>query len=76
MKKILIFTVVLGMLSTQAFAAQTDSNKTIAKVTVEAGDKGYITLAESFTLSCQYNVAYFDLTSYSGRGQLSMLLAH
>ncbi|NQZ10124.1 MAG: hypothetical protein HRT35_23490 [Algicola sp.] len=63
------------MLLFQAFAAPADDNRTIANVTVETGDKGYIRVAEGFTLSCQYGVVYFDLTTPSGKGQLSMLLA-
>ena len=74
MKKSLIFTIVLGMLSTQA-AAEDDSYKTIENVTVESGDKGYIRVAGGFASSCLYNVAYFDLTTFTGRGQLSILMA-
>ncbi len=75
MKNILIFGLILSTFPFQAFAAQTDPNRTITALSVEPGNRGYFKVSEGFTLSCQYNVVYFDVESSSGKGYLSLLMA-
>jgi len=72
MRRNWIYGFILLVCSIETFAVQTDDNKTIAKLSIETGDRGYIT---TFTLVCQYSVVYFDLASASGKGYLSVLLA-
>lgn len=75
MKKNLGFFLATFFLSTYCFAAQTDENRTLTIIASEPGDKGYFRTVEGFTLSCRYNVVYFDLASPSGQGYMSLLLA-
>jgi hypothetical protein len=63
------------MFSISAFSVTTDENKTISRLKGEATDKGYIKVSEGFSASCLYGVVYFDISSSSGKGYLSVLLA-
>ena len=75
MKNNIVYGAIFLILSTQAFAAQVDENKTVTNVAVTAGNAGYFKIAETFTLPCKYNVMYFDIKSPSGKGYLSVLLS-
>ena len=67
--------IIIALFSIQSFAIQTDENRTITRVAVEPSDRGYIKVSEGLTLSCKYNVVYFDVASSSGKGYLSVILA-
>lgn len=75
MKSFLAITAILMAFSLPSFAAQTDKERTITTLSVQPGNKGYFKVSEGFTLSCQYNVVYFDVESSSGKGYLSLLMA-
>lgn len=65
----------LLLISSNALSYQVDYSKTVQKIAVEPNNKAYVKVAEPLTLPCRYGVIYFDLSSYSGRGYLSTLLA-
>ncbi len=75
MKKILGSIIVAGLFSANSFAAQTDENRAITTISSQSDDKGYFRTVEGFSLSCKYNVVYFDLANPSGQGYMSLLLA-
>ncbi len=65
----------LLLVSSHALSYQVDYSKTVKKIAVEANNKAYVKVVEPLTLPCKFSVIYFDLSSFSGRGYLSTLLA-
>jgi len=73
-KKFIFLLAVFGFVI-PCLGAETEYSKTVAKLAVEANDKGYLRVEEPLNVACKYNVIYFHLNTESGKAQYSMLLA-
>jgi|GEM_PF-5323594 len=75
MKKNLVSLIVLSMLSFPLLAVTVDENKLVTRLKVQAEDKAYIRVSGGLSASCLYDAAFFDVSTASGKGYLSVLLA-